>query len=176
MDFHVLSSVSELNSLIEKYFNKRFNVVLVKSNICGFYPPREEILEVVLLKASKVAKEVYLGDTRSTMYSVENRLRELGLYNLVERIGDNVKAVDFMKISETVKVEVPKPHALKKYPFPSIIFKADYLVNVARIGSHPSTTITGALKNLFGLVASIEHINHFSFHCMYFCEKNSANH
>ncbi len=129
-------------------------VAVVKSNICGFYPPDKRLLSAILRAAGKTAKKVYVGDTASTIHRVESRLRELGLYRLAEEAGRNVYAVDFLSVSDAVKVEVPVPHASKSYPFPRVVLEADLLVNVARIGSHPTTRVTAALKNLFGLVAS----------------------
>lgn len=148
--------LEELDKL-EKTLGKLFpssSVIVVKSNICGFYPPSKELLGRVLAVASRRGEAVYLGDTASTIHSVENRLKKLGLYQLADKTGENVRAVDFMSVSKTVKIEVPKPHALKSYPFPRVVLEAGLLVNVARIGSHPTTRVTASLKNLFGLVAS----------------------
>jgi len=148
-----LEELNRLEEVLRSYLHPA-EVAVVKSNICGFYPPDRRLLSAVLREASKMAKKVYLGDTASTMYRVEGRLEELSLYGLAEEAGGNVYAVDFMSVSDAVKVEVPMPHASKSYPFPRIVLEADLLVNVARIGSHPTTRVTAALKNLFGLVAS----------------------
>lgn len=143
----------KLKAALRSYLHPA-EVAVVKSNICGFYPPDNELLGAILSVVGGHAKKVYLGDTASTMYRVEGRLEKLGLYEVAEKAGRNVSAADFMSLSDAVRVEVPRPHASKSYPFPRIVLDADLLVNVARIGSHPTTVVTAALKNLFGLVAS----------------------
>lgn len=129
-------------------------LAVVKSNICGYYPPSTAILSQVLDYLSERCAEVYIGDTPSTIHDVEPRLGKLGLRKLAEETGRNVKAVDFMKVSPAVRLRVPRPHACEEYPIPRVVVEAEVLVNVAKFGRHPSTTITAALKNLFGIVAS----------------------
>jgi len=157
------SQIDDLPSILASLLKtEKYHLALVKSNICGFYPPSLPLLKIILETLSKRFEKVYLGDTPSTLYSVQSRLESLGLTSLIEEIGPNVEAVDFSKMSDTVKVTVPYPHALNHYPIPKVVLEADTLVNVAKIGSHQSTKVTAALKNLFGLVAS--KMKYFKYH------------
>lgn len=150
-----LGRLEPLIDLLEKVApSPKLEVVVVKSNVCGYYPPSRELLKAVLSWAAAKSSIAYVGDTPSTMYNVKERLVQLGLFKLATEIGSNVRAVDLMRVSDSVKVRVPHPHALRRYPIPRVVVEADLLVNVARLGRHSSTQVTGALKNLFGLVAS----------------------
>ncbi|OYT64964.1 hypothetical protein B6U74_04465 [Candidatus Bathyarchaeota archaeon ex4484_205] len=133
--------------------NGECKIAVVKSNICGYYFPSREVIEVVLRFLVERCGEVYFGDTPSTLYNVEKRIRDLGLDKLNVR-SDRLFVGNLMKVGENVKVEVPNKLGYRRYPIPSIVLKADILINIAKIGRHPSTQVTGALKNLFGLVAS----------------------
>ena len=44
------------------------------------------------------------------------------------------------------------PHVLEKLELPRTVLKSDVLVNIPRVGTHSTTRITNALKNLFGLL------------------------
>jgi len=159
------SEVELLQGILEELTEgESYRIVVVKPNICGFYPPSVEVLRVVLKWASRKGGEVYLGDTPSTIHSVEERIEELKLREVAREAGTNVHAVNFLRVTGSVKVEVPKPHALKRYPFPELVLNADLLINLAKLGSHPTTRVTGALKNLFGLVSS--KMKYFRYHLL----------
>ena len=60
-------------------------------------------------------------------------------------------AVDLSE-EEWTKVSVPKPHVLKEVPLPHTVLNSDLLINVPGVGTHSTTRLTCALKNLFGLL------------------------
>ena len=69
----------------------------------------------------------------------------------MKHFGERVKAVD-LSDDEWVKVDVPNPHVLRELEMPRTVLRADVLVNVPKVGTHSTTRLTCALKNLFGLL------------------------
>ncbi|RLE92634.1 MAG: hypothetical protein DRN04_09710 [Thermoprotei archaeon] len=136
---------------LEKGFTGPYTRVLIKPNVCGFYPPSHLLMKTVVEYFSELSEKVVLVETESTMYKPMNRFRELGY---VELFKDNprVKFLDLTNF-DVVKVSVPEGRALRKIPVSRIVLDFP-LVNVARAGTHPSTRVTIALKNLFGLVSA----------------------
>ena len=135
----------------EKGFKGPYTRVLIKPNICGFYPPSHLLMKTVVEYFSELSEKVVLVETESTMHKPMSRFRELGY---IELFKDNprVKFLDLTNF-DVVKVSVPEGRALRKIPVSRIVFES-FLVNVARAGTHPSTRVTIALKNLFGLVSA----------------------
>ena len=143
-----------LDKIILKKFGKLYaKVVLIKPNICGFYPPDLNLLDTLLAYLTHISEVVIIGETNSTIYKPEDRFKQLGIIELMRKYGQKVKALNLMK-DKIIKVQVMKPHTLKKIPLPRLVFSCDLLINLARIGRHPTTIITAASKNLFGLVAN----------------------
>ncbi len=132
-------------------YSGRYRLILVKPNICGFYPPNLEIFTVLLRILSIRSDRVLVGDTRSVMYNPIKRIRALGLMEKAAEIGGNIELVDLSSL-ETVKVSVPNPRTLKTVRLPKVVLEADLLVDLARAGLHSITKVTAALKNLFGLL------------------------
>lgn len=147
---HVKDILSEL--LFKVHGAKHYELVLVKPNICGFYPPSITVLRTILSFYTQNAKAVLIGETKSTMYEPMKRFRVLGIDDLARKISSTIKVVDLTN-AVIIEVNVPKPRAVKKFPIPKVVLDADILVNLAHAGPHPSTTITAAIKNLFGLIA-----------------------
>lgn len=126
-------------------------LALVKPNICGFYPPDLTLLRSLIEVLLERFEKVIIGETPSTMHDPEERFKTLGILDLVREFP-NVIALDMTR-AEVIKVKVPSPHAVKTLPLPKCLYEANYIVNLARAGSHPSTKVTIALKNLFGFIA-----------------------
>lgn len=129
----------------------RHRLVLVKPNICGFYPPSHEVFTALLKTLSAISDRVLVGDARSVMYNPVKRIRSLGLAKTAAEIGGNIELMDLSTL-EIVKIPVPSPRALKKVKLPKAAIEADLLVDLARAGLHSITRVTAALKNLFGLL------------------------
>lgn len=141
--------------------SKELEVVLVKPNICGLYPPDLKLLKALLDYVVEISELTVIGETESTMYKPKERFLELGITNLVNAYSGRVRVSDLSE-GDKVKVNVLNPRSVRYFRLPKLIFDADYIVNLARIGSHPSTIVTAALKNLFGLVA--EKFKYFKYH------------
>lgn len=129
-----------------------YDKVLLKPNICGFYPPDINMLKTLLQYLVDHVNQILIGDTDSTLHRVETRFYELKLHDLAKDFGGKVLLKNLLSYGK-IDVSIPNPRAVKKIPIPTILFNIDYFINIAKIGSHPSTKITAALKNLFGIVA-----------------------
>jgi len=140
---------------------KSFKIVLIKPNICGFYPPDLKLLKALLNYFTELSGLVIIGETESTMYKPEERFQTLGITDLINAYSERVKLMNLIK-GDKVRVKVPDPRSVRSLRLPKLVFEVDYFINLAKIGSHPSTVVTGALKNLFGLVA--EKYKYFKYH------------
>ncbi len=125
-------------------------LVLVKPNVCGMYPPALDLLEAVLRYLQPTASRLLIGETPSASHTPSRRFARLGITRLAASLG--VATRDLMD-DPVVRRRVPTPHALPEIPLPQTVVATDLLVNVPGIGTHGTTLLTCALKNLFGLIA-----------------------
>jgi len=145
-------AIRDLPSLAEQagFQAAPHDLVLLKPNVCGMYPPSLDLLESVIKYLKPCSKNLIIGETPSTMNSPDERFNSLGIEGLAERLG--VSTRDLMR-DEIIRTRVPQPHAMKEMPLPSTVLKANLIVNCPGLGTHGNTTLTCALKNLFGLIA-----------------------
>lgn len=130
---------------------KRCRLALVKPNICGLYHPSLELLSSVIQHLDDYAGEIVVGETRSMIHNPKDQFKRLGVSDLLNRFRTHVRTVDLSN-ERTVKVKVPNPHVLKELELPETVLNSDILVNVPKVGTHSTTRLTNALKNLFGLL------------------------
>ena len=130
---------------------EKCDLALVKPNICGLYHPSIELVAAVIRYLENYADKIVIGETRSTIHNPESQFRRLGINDLAAQFGDRVSTVDLSE-EKTTKVSVPRPHVLREIELPQTVLEAGFLINVPRVGTHSTTRITNALKNLFGLL------------------------
>lgn len=147
------NAIRNLPSLSSKVGFKlgKAQLAVVKPNICGIYHPSLDLLSSIVEFLLSRAESVVIGETSSMMHDPEEQFKRLGVSALSERFNERVKAVD-LSHDEWVKVRVSNPHVLKEIDVPKTVLDSDVLVNVPRLGTHSTTTLTCALKNLFGLL------------------------
>jgi uncharacterized protein (DUF362 family) len=145
-------AIRELPLLVEEagFQVASHDLVLVKPNVCGMYPPALDLLRTVIQYVKPHSKAIIIGETPSAGHSPNERFESLGIKRLAGHLEVAVR--DLME-DTTVLKRVPKPHAMKEIPLPSTVLEADLLVNVPGVGTHGNTLLTCALKNLFGLIA-----------------------
>jgi len=124
---------------------------LIKPNVCGLYHPSLNLLSTITEFLLTHVESVVVGETESMMHSPREQFRALGIVEALERFKERVKLVDLSE-NKAVKVPVPRPHALKEVDIPKTILDSDVIVNVPKVGTHSTTRLTCALKNLFGLL------------------------
>ena len=158
--FHRKRAKAAFTNIFSSLSIDKFDSVLIKPNVCGFYPPDLNLLRVLIKELCSRFNEVIIGETPSTMHSPKERFESLGILDLSKEFN-NVKVIDMIE-SGVIEIAIPKHHAIKKLPLPKCLFEADFVINLARAGRHPSTKVTIALKNLFGFVA--EKRKYFKYH------------
>ena len=130
---------------------KKCRLVLVKPNVCGFYHPSLELLSSLIQYLCTYADETVIGETASMVHTPERQFEKLGINSLARLSGAHVRTVNLSR-EQVFKVKVPKPHCLKELELPESVVKANIIVDVPKAGTHGTTVITNALKNLFGLL------------------------
>jgi uncharacterized protein (DUF362 family) len=126
-------------------------LALVKPNICGKFHPSLDLLSSIVEFLLPNAKSVVIGETGTIVCKPNEQFERLGVATMLKRFGSRVQAVD-LSGGELVEVQVPHPHVLEKFVLPKMVLESDLIVNVPKVGTLPTTRLTCALKNLFGLV------------------------
>ena len=130
--------------------------VLVKPNILGPYPPEKGItthpsLVRSLVKAlKKRGAACWVGDNPGLSgYAANERCARVS--GILEAADGGY--VNFAK--ETVQVSL-ESRFLDKLVISRAVLDADLLINVPKFKTHVQTQITGAVKNMFGILAGAE--------------------
>lgn len=135
--------------------------ILVKPNICGLYHPSASLLSSIIEFLSSSSGSIVIGETQSMIHEPQEQFKRLGVTDILHHFGGKVKAVD-LSSDKRVKMRVPIPHALSEIDLPTTVVNSDMLVNVPKAGTHSTTRVTCALKNLFGLLP--EKHKHSTYH------------
>jgi uncharacterized protein (DUF362 family) len=130
---------------------EKCNLALIKPNACGLYCPSLELLSASISLVDEYADKILVGETGSMLHSPEKQFQKLGITQLVARFGEHVQPID-LSDDAVVKVKVPNPHVLLELRLPVSVTESDVFVNLPKVGTHMTTRITCALKNLFGLM------------------------
>jgi uncharacterized protein (DUF362 family) len=128
----------------------RMHLVLVKPNLCGYYPPSPELLGAVLQVLDGTSDRIVVGDTDSAMCRPEEMYKRRGYSQFASQ---KVELRNLMS-DEVRRCRVPHPHAVAELPMPQTAVTCDALINMPGLGTHGNTSLTCAAKNLFGLIAS----------------------
>lgn len=145
--------------LIEKDFQFNFtesrnillkpNLLTTKKEACT----QPAFVEGVLMYLKNIGvnmKNVYLGDSPGQSQKVGSDVaKEIGIYEICESYGLNF--VDFE--SDTPIVEnIDNALRLKEFHVAKAIKDCDILINLPRLKSHLEATMTGAIKNYWGII------------------------
>jgi len=131
---------------------QKYGLVMVKPNVCGYYPPQLELIEHTLKFFESLTQRIVIGETNSSLNTPEERFNRLGILDMLSKFGDKINAMNLM-LDEIIDVTVPSPNAISHLPIPKLVNNCDLLVNIPRVGTHSNTMLTCAYKNLFGLLA-----------------------
>lgn len=147
---YAVRNLTNLFSIVE--FKPRMNRrVLIKPNICGYYHASLDLLSSIIDFLIPYSNSVIIGDTASMVHDPKTQYEKLGINTLLKRFRDSLDAIDLSE-EEWTKVSVPKPHVLKEILLSQTVLNSDLLINVPGVGTHSTTRLTCALKNLFGLL------------------------
>ncbi len=126
-------------------------LALIKPNICGLYHPSLEILSSTVKFLLFKVESVIIGETRSMIHNPREQFERLGISKVLDPFKKRVKTVD-LSDDKCIRTRVPRPHVLGELDIPKTILDSDVLVNIPKVGTHSTTRLTCALKNLFGLL------------------------
>jgi len=150
---------NEISKIIDKIFERyeiknriRDKKVLVKPNILGSFPPERgvttdpKLISAIVKNLKKCkAKEIIVGDNSGSIHF--NPLK-------IAKVTGILAASDgcFTNIAkEVVEIKV-KSKFIDKLFISKPVIEADYIINVPKFKTHGLTTITGAIKNMFGII------------------------
>jgi len=147
--YKIIDEVFEKYKVINKIKGKK---VLVKPNILGPFPPERgvttdpKLISAIVKNLKKCkAKEIIVGDNSGSIHF--NPLK-------IAKVTGILAASDgcFTNIAkEVVEIKV-KSKFLDKLFISKPVIEADYIINVPKFKTHGLTTITGAIKNMFGII------------------------
>ena len=145
----IIKNVFEIFGVKDKVKDKK---VLVKPNILGPFPPERgvttdpRVISAIIQELKNCrSKEIVVGDNSGSIHFDPLKIAKItgildasdGCYNNIAREVVDVKVeskfIDGLFISKIVK-------------------EADYVINVPKFKTHGLTTITGAIKNMFGII------------------------
>jgi uncharacterized protein (DUF362 family)/Pyruvate/2-oxoacid:ferredoxin oxidoreductase delta subunit len=131
--------------------------VLLKPNL--LMPVRPEravathpaVVEVVVELVQEIGGEPFIADSPGgplhTKVVMHRLYRDTGLQAVAERTG-----VVLYHDAEAVQVSTPEGMLLKRLDLLKAYQEADVIISLPKLKTHNLTTISGAIKNLFGLV------------------------
>lgn len=130
-------------------FIKPASKVLVKPNLLIAIEPEKgvtthpEVVRAVIKILKTIDCKIIVGDSPSAwgryIENVEGVYNATGIKKICEEEGVSL-------------VEFNKRRWRQKFPLAAILDECDYLVNVPKFKTHGLTFLTGAVKNLYGLV------------------------
>ncbi len=152
-------AIIEAIKLIEKDFS--FDIhdckkILLKPNLLRATEnacTRPEIIEGVIayLTQENISMEnVYIGDSPGQINTfATNIAKKIGIFEICEEAG--IKFVDFER-EVPVNDVIDGAVKLKDYYVSKIVKECDLLINMPRLKTHGEATITGAIKNYWGII------------------------
>jgi uncharacterized protein (DUF362 family)/Pyruvate/2-oxoacid:ferredoxin oxidoreductase delta subunit len=154
----VLESIGGLENLKQRYGRR----VLLKPNmLTGAAPERAAtthpaVVAALLELLNEHGFEIFVGDSPAVDSST-SAAKKCGISEVAEKYG--AKMVDF---SETVEVANLGGKLVHKFTVAKITQEVDFVITVAKLKTHGQMYYTGAIKNLFGVIAGL-HKSQFHF-------------
>jgi uncharacterized protein (DUF362 family)/NAD-dependent dihydropyrimidine dehydrogenase PreA subunit len=145
----IIKNVFEIFRVKDKVKDKK---VLVKPNLLGAFPPERgvttdpRIISAIVQELRKCkSKEVIVGDNSGSIHFDPFKIAKItGILDASDGCYSNIAR----KVLE-VNVE---SKFIDKLFISQIVKEADYVINVPKFKTHSLTTITGAIKNMFGII------------------------
>lgn len=143
-------SFKEIKLNIEKEVSAK--KVLIKPNLLGAYYPEDavtthpNVIEALIRILKETNCEIWLGDSPN---GVQKNLREVWIKTGMERLCEkyNVEKKYFEKEGASV---------IGDLLISNVVLEADYVINMPKFKTHSLTLLTGAVKNMFGVVPGLK--------------------
>lgn len=148
VELAIRNSVNLLGGITN--FIKPNSTVLVKPNLLMSKPPEcgitthPEVLRAVIRLLKEINCKIVVGDGPSVWGKYIENVDEVYTVTGIKKVTqeENVKLVSF-----------DKRRMRNKFPLTTALDECDYLISLPKFKTHELTLITGAIKNLFGLVS-----------------------
>ncbi|MDI6786531.1 MAG: DUF362 domain-containing protein [bacterium] len=152
--FDLLSEDSQESILKRIVFEN--STVLLKPNMLGGYSPEEgvnthpNVIKVVAKLVKEAGGNAIIGDSPSfAIKGIEQVWEKSGFKNVADSLGIDI--INFEK-DGLMEVDVPQSTFFEKLFIAKQAFHADIIINLPKLKTHTNTILTGAIKNLLGLV------------------------
>ena len=145
----IIKNVFEIFRVEDKVKNKN---ILVKPNLLGpFLPERgvttdPRLISAIVRELKKCRpKEIVVGDNSGSIHFDPLKIAKItGIFDASDGCYRNIAR-------EVVEVKVESKF-IEELFISKIVKEADYVINVPKFKTHSLTTITGAIKNMFGII------------------------
>lgn len=146
---NIIDEIFEKYEIEKKVKNKK---VLVKPNLLAAFPPERgvtsdpRIVKEIVCRLKKYgAKEITVGDNSGSIHFDPWKIgRETGILEASDGCYKNIAG-------EVIEVEV-KSKYLDKIIISRVFTDVDYIINVPKFKTHGLVKITGAVKNMYGMI------------------------
>lgn len=145
----LIKNVFELFEVEDKVKDKK---VLVKPNLLGPFPPERgvttdpRVISAIVQELKKYRpKEIVVGDNSGSIHFDPFKIAKItGILEASDGCYSNISR-------EVVEVKIESKF-IEELFISKIVKEADYVINVPKFKTHSLTTITGAIKNMFGII------------------------
>ncbi len=145
----VIKNVFEIFKVEDKVKDKK---VLVKPNLLGEFPPERgvttdpRVVSAIVQELKKCKpKDIVVGDNSGSIHFNPLKIAKItGIFDASDGCYRNIAR-------EVVEVKVESKFIDGLF-VSKIVKEADYIINVPKFKTHSLTTITGAIKNMFGII------------------------
>lgn len=154
----VIESIKALGGI--ERFVKPGETILVKPNMLSARAPEDavtthpEVLRAVIRMVRAAGAIPIVGDSPSGL-STDNILDKLAERTGIARVCEEEK-VEFAHFTESKNVRFERGVVAKSFELTTVLDRVDGIISVAKMKTHTLTGITGAVKNLFGLIPGLK--------------------
>jgi uncharacterized protein (DUF362 family)/Pyruvate/2-oxoacid:ferredoxin oxidoreductase delta subunit len=144
----VRRSVDELGGM--RVFVKPGDRVLIKPNLLKARPPEAavtthpEIVRSVIRLVQEAGGQALVGDSPG-MGDLKKVAEKAGILDVVQE--ESALLADFNDV-----VQLKNAGRFQRFEVARVVHEADVLINLPKLKTHGMTTLTGAVKNLFGCI------------------------
>ena len=145
----IIKNVFKLFGVGDKVKDK---IILVKPNLLGAFPPERgvttdpRIIAAIVKELKRYKpKAIIVGDNSGSIHFDPFKIAKItGILDASDGCYRNIA-------EEIIEVKVESKFIDKLF-ISKIVKEADYVINVPKFKTHSLTTITGAIKNMFGII------------------------
>lgn len=145
----IIKNVFEIFEVEDKVKDKK---VLVKPNLLGPFPPERgvttdpRVISAIVQELKKCKpKDIVVGDNSGSIHFDPFKIAKItGILDASNECYSNIAR-------EVVEVKV-ESEFIEELFISRMVKEADYVINVPKFKTHSLTTITGAIKNMFGII------------------------